>query len=127
MKDEIDLEDFQMTGWCALVKAVVIPEVTKGGILLTQETINMEKREHEIGRVIGLGIEAYADKSRFPFGPRCKLGDWVIFSKYEQQPIPLNKNLCYLLHDDRIITSIPEYVLEAIVPHLRNRSKQVDQ
>lgn len=128
MKDHVGVEDFPMTGYSVLLKTIDIPGVTKGGVHLLQSTINMEKIEHDIGLVLGMGIEAYTDKSRFPFGPRCKVGEWVIFSKYEQQRLPLYKNTCFLVNDDRIITSIPEYLLEAIVPHyLINISKSVNQ
>lgn len=126
MKDQIGVDDFPMKGFSVLLKAIVIPEVTRGGIILTQTTINMEKREHNIGLVLAVGEEAYEDKSRFPNGPRCKVGDWVFFSRYETQPIPLNEHLCYFLTDDRIITDFPESLLPAIVPELRNRADEAN-
>lgn len=121
MKDELGVDDFPMKSFSVLLKAIIIPEVTKGGIYLTETSRNTGKRDHNIGLVVAMGDEAYQDKSRFPNGPRCKVGDWVFYSKYEIQETPINEYLCYFLNDDRIITSFPEELLPAIVPELRNR------
>ena len=32
-----------------------------------------------IGLVVDMGEEAYSDKERFPGGPWCKQGDYVMF------------------------------------------------
>lgn len=127
MKDQLGVEDFDMTGYSILLKTIEIPEKTLGGIITTETYRNMERQEYEIGTVVAMGVEAFTDRARFPMGPRCKVGDWVVFARYEQQKIKVYDHHCYFLSDDRILTRIPESFLVAVVPHLRNNSQQSAQ
>ena len=63
----------------ALAKA---EEKTAGGVYLADETRDREHTAEICGMVIGLGPDAFDDKKRFPSGPSCKIGDWVIFRSY---------------------------------------------
>jgi len=121
MKDELGIDEFPIKGYDILLKAIIIPEITKGGIHLPDSMRNTEKRHYNIGHVMAIGDEAFEDKARFPKGPRCKVGDWVYYRKYERQEEFINDNLCFFLTDDRIITPFPPKLLPAIVPELRNR------
>ena len=72
----------QPTGWRILVLPYGGVKKTKGGILLsdkTQETIQMTT---VCAYVLKVGPQAYRDTWRFPSGPWCKKGDWVIFGRY---------------------------------------------
>lgn len=84
-----------------LLKAVVFPEKTKGGIIFTDYARDSNVR-YDIGLVIGAGPESYKDKERFPLGPRCKVGDWIDFSPFEKQSKKFNNIDCYIINDDRV-------------------------
>lgn len=86
----------------ALVKCIVIPEKSKFGIIKPDITIEEAKKEHNIGLVVGIGPEAFRDRHRFPFGPNCKVGMWINFSRYESAPIKINGFDCRLVMDDKI-------------------------
>ena len=90
-----------------LLKAITLPHKTKGGVLLTSQSRDFNT-VYDIGLVIGIGPESYRDPSRFPYGPRCKIGDWIDFAPMEKQKKPYNGYLCYVIHDDRVNYPVPD-------------------
>jgi len=54
-------------------------KTTKGGIVLADETRQRTQLATNVGYVLKVGGLSYADESKFPHGPWCKPGDWVIF------------------------------------------------
>jgi co-chaperonin GroES (HSP10) len=94
-----------MEGHLLLVKAIVLPNKTKSGIILPNIT-KENNTLYNFGLVIGIGPEAYKDEERFPLGPRCKVGDWISFTPFEKQKEQFNGYLCYFIADDRVNTPI---------------------
>ena len=66
------------TGWRILVLPFKMPERTKGGLFLGQDTLERQQIASTCGLVLSMGAHCY-DKDRYPEGPWCKKGDWVIF------------------------------------------------
>ena len=70
------------TGW----RLVVLPyrgmAKTKGGVLLTDKAVEEQQIASVCALVLEVGPDAYADKDKFPHGPWCKKGDWVIIARY---------------------------------------------
>lgn len=66
-------------GYKILIMLPDIEETYEGGIAKAGQTKHIEEVYSVVGRVIDLGPDAYADKTKFPTGPWCKLGDWVLF------------------------------------------------
>ena len=60
--------------------------------------------------------ELYYDKEKFPTGPWCKKGDWVIFARYAGSRLPIEGGEVRLLNDDEVLGTIqdPESVLHNI-------------
>jgi co-chaperonin GroES (HSP10) len=69
-------------GWRILVLPFKASEKTKGGILLTDKTMEDSQLTASVAMVLAVGDDAYADKEKFPNGPWCKQGDWVVFGRY---------------------------------------------
>ena len=69
-------------GFKVLVAMPQAEEKTEGGILKASQTIRDEEVSNICGYVLKLGPDAYNDKNRFPSGPWCKQGDWVVFRAY---------------------------------------------
>lgn len=90
-----------------LLKSLQIPEKSKCGIYKTDREIERCKKEYDVGLVIGIGEEAYREPNRFPFGPMCKVGDWVYFARFEQAPNKYNGYDCFTVMDDKINYPIP--------------------
>jgi co-chaperonin GroES (HSP10) len=60
-----------------------------------------------------VGNLAYADESKFPNGPWCKEGDWIIFGRYAGARIPIDGGEIRLLNDDEVLARVnsPEDIL----------------
>jgi chaperonin GroES len=103
------------TGWRILVLPYAGPKKTKGGVILTDtanETIQMTT---VCAYVLKVGELAYKDKEKFPEGPWCKEGEWVIFGRYAGSRFKIEGGEVRILNDDEIIARInnPEDILHA--------------
>lgn len=84
---------------------IAIPEVSKstsGGVLLPDERRSAEETASLIGYVLRVGSEAYADEKRFPSGPWCKQGDFIIFRSYSGTRFKVNGQEFRLINDDTV-------------------------
>ena len=57
-------------------------EKTEGGIIKATETLQNEEIGSIVGMVLELGPDCYKDQQRFPSGPSCKEGDWILMRSY---------------------------------------------
>jgi co-chaperonin GroES (HSP10) len=55
-----------------------------------------------IGLVVDMGDQAYKDKERFPEGPWCKQGDYVMFRANTGTRFKVGKEEYRLMNDDSI-------------------------
>jgi len=107
IKQEIGT-DIDVKGYRILLKAIDIPEITKGGIYLHHSYRNQERRGHNVGRVLKMGPMAYQPLEKFGGSPYCQIGDWVIYSSYERDEIYIDNHLCFFINDERIYAVIPD-------------------
>lgn len=59
----------------------MLPEADKeyeSGLLKADKTLQYEELLSPVLFVLKMGPDAYADKTRFPSGPSCKLGDFIV-------------------------------------------------
>jgi co-chaperonin GroES (HSP10) len=103
------------TGWRLLVLPYKRKEKTKGGIILTDQSLEESQIASSIGLVLKVGPDAYKDKERFPNGPWCKEKEWVIFGKYAGSRIRIEGGEVRLMNDDEILGVIddPEDFLQS--------------
>ena len=103
----------QPTGWRLLVLPFKMKEKTKGGIIMGQDTLEKQQVASQCGNVLAMGPDAYGDKQRFPDGPWCKVGDWVMFARYAGSRIKIEGGEVRLLNDDEVLATIknPEDIL----------------
>ena len=119
--DENNIQDVadqlpEPSGWRLLVLPFTPKEKTKGGILIAQESLEKLRIATNCGYVLRVGPLAYYDKEKFPTGPWCKQGDWVIFARYAGSRLPIEGGEVRLLNDDEVLGTInnPESVLHNI-------------
>ena len=93
------------TGWRMLILPLKMGEKTKGGLMLADETIERSQVASTCGLVLKQGPHCY-DKEKFPEGPWCKKGDWVIFARYAGSRILIDGGEVRLLNDDEILATI---------------------
>ena len=115
-KKEVTKESFKLpqpTGWRLLVLPFQMNEKTKGGLLLGQDTLERQQVASQCGNVLAMGPDCYRDTKRYPKGPWCKTGDWVMFARYAGSRIKIEGGEVRLLNDDEILATIknPEDIL----------------
>lgn len=89
-------------GYKVLVACPEMEETTEGGIIIASETRNKESTASIFGRVIEFGEDAYGDYDKFPSGPYCKPGDWVIFRSYSGTRFKVQGQEFRLINDDSV-------------------------
>ena len=104
------------TGWRILVLPHRGKGKTKGGVILSDKTVEETQIATNVGLVLSVGPDAYNDKERFPNGPWCKKKDWVIFARYAGSRLNIEGGELRILNDDEIlgITDDPESILSPI-------------
>lgn len=97
----------KVPGWGILIRPWAAPEKTAGGIIKPQEFVEDEDFLFTVGRVVVIGDLAYQgqDKGgapRFPTGPWCKVGDYVVHDKYVNTRFTYKGVKYLLLNDDQV-------------------------
>ena len=98
----------QPTGYRVLILPRGRDPVTKGGIQLAKETIDRDSVASVVGYVVALGPDAYKDQKKFPYGPWCKEGDWILFGRYAGARFGIEGGEMRLLNDDEILAVLPD-------------------
>lgn len=90
---------------------IAIPEIsdkTQGGVYIPDERRQGEETASIIGYVLKVGPEAYADPNRFPTGPWCKEGDFVIFRSYSGTRFKVKGKEFRLINDDTVEATVED-------------------
>ena len=100
-------------GYRILVRPYSGPKKTKGGILLTDNASETIQMTTVVGLVVAMGDLCYADKARFPNGPWCKEGQFIIYGRYAGSRFKTKYGEHRILNDGEIIATIakPEDIL----------------
>ena len=93
------------TGWRILVLPFKQKEKTKGGVILSDTTVEKSQVASTCGLVLDMGPHCY-DKERYPEGPWCKKGDWIIFARYAGSRIKIDGGEIRLLNDDEVLATV---------------------
>ena len=104
------------TGWRIVVMPFRPAAQTKGGLLLAKQAIEKQQIATVCGYVIEVGSLAYSDTEKFPGGPWCKKGDWVVFARYAGARINLDDGEIRILNDDEVLATIkdPEDIVHMV-------------
>ena len=96
------------TGWRILVLPYAIPNKTKGGVYMSDETIEKNRLATNVGYVVSVGPDAYKDQEKYPNGAWCKQGDWVMFGRYAGSRFRIVDGELRVLNDDEIIAVLDD-------------------
>ena len=102
-------------GWRILILPFEASKKSKGGIIYSDDAVERASIASTCGNVLAMGSQTY-DKEKFPEGPWCKKGDWVVFARYAGSRIKIQGGEVRLLNDDEILATIknPEDILHEI-------------
>ena len=101
-QEELDALIPKPVGYRILVALPNVEETFDGGIVKAAKTLRDEYILSTIGLVLDMGEQAYADKDRFPTGPWCKQGDYVMFRANTGTRFKVGKQEYRLMNDDSI-------------------------
>lgn len=82
-----------------------LPEVEdkyESGILKADTTVRVEEHSTVVLFVLKSGPQAYADMDKFPSGPWCKEGDFVITRAYAGTRFKIHGREFRLVNDDQV-------------------------
>ena len=89
-------------GYKLLIALPEIGEMTDGGIIRSEDSRHEESIATVVGWVMSVGPDAYANYARFPSGPYCQVGDWVIFRAFSGTRIKIHGKEFRLINDDTV-------------------------
>jgi co-chaperonin GroES (HSP10) len=96
------------TGYRLLIIPYSPPKTTKSGIIVTDKMQQAETVASTVGYVVKIGPDCYKDKSRYPEGPWCAEGDFILFGRYAGARIQRNNMEMRILNDDEVLANIDE-------------------
>jgi len=100
---ELELQLPKPVGYRVLVALPQPKETFDGSSILKTETAkNQDHIMSIIGLVVDMGDGAYADKDRFPDGPWCKEGDFVMFRMNSGTRFTIGGIEYRLMNDDSV-------------------------
>ena len=82
-----------------------VPDIDKefdGGLVKADVTINNEEAMTTVLFVVKLGPDCYRDVARFPNGPWCKEGDFVLIRPYTGSRLVIHGREFRIINDDSI-------------------------
>ena len=89
-------------GYKILIALPEPDEKTDGGIIKSSQTIYNEEVGSIVGFVLDMGPDAYANHGRFPTGPFCKKGDWIVMRSYSGTRFLVHGREFRLINDDTV-------------------------
>jgi len=92
----------------------VVPEAmeeyadSEVGLVKDAKTMHYEEVLTPVLFVVKMGPDAYADKSRFPNGPSCKVGDFVIVRPNSGTRLKIHGREFRVINDDLVEATVED-------------------
>lgn len=101
--EELELQLPKPVGYRLLIALPKIDDTFgETGIVKAEKTVYEEKLLTVVGLVLDMGEQAYKDPDRYPSGPWCKVGDYVLFRANTGTRFRVNGVEYRLMNDDSI-------------------------
>jgi co-chaperonin GroES (HSP10) len=89
-------------GYKLLIALPEVEEATEGGIIKSAQSQHEESIATVVGWVMSMGPDSYASYTRFPNGPYCQVGDFVIFRAFSGTRLKIHGKEFRLINDDTV-------------------------
>ena len=89
-------------GYRMLCAVPHVEEEFEGGLLKAEDTKRIEEQTTVVLFVIKMGDLCYKDESRFPTGPWCKEGDFVLTRPYSGTRLVIHGREFRIINDDTV-------------------------
>lgn len=84
---------------CALPE---IDDAYESGLIKAGQTVHFEELLSPVLFVVKMGPDSYADKARFPSGPSCKVGDFVLVRPNTGTRLKIHGREFRIINDDSV-------------------------
>ena len=89
-------------GYRILCAVPQVEEEYEGGLIKAEDTKKTEEQTTVVLFIVKMGDLCYADKDRFPTGPWCKEGDFVLTRPYSGTRVVIHGREFRVIHDDTV-------------------------
>jgi co-chaperonin GroES (HSP10) len=89
-------------GYHLLCMVPKVEDQYAGGILKSDAMVRAEEHSTLVLYVVEIGDTAYLDKTRFPTGPWCKKGDFVLTRAYSGTRLKIHSTEFRIINDDSV-------------------------
>jgi co-chaperonin GroES (HSP10) len=89
-------------GYKLLIALPTVEDTYESGLVKAENTKHAEQVLSMIGLVLDMGSQAYTDPDRYPDGPWCEIGDYVLFRTNTGTRFRFNGVEYRLMNDDSI-------------------------
>jgi co-chaperonin GroES (HSP10) len=89
-------------GYRLLCAVPAVEKTTTGGVIKADETLRNEELLATVLFVMKVGPDAYSDETRFPSGPWCKEGDFVVVRPHAGTRLRIHGHDFRILNDDSV-------------------------
>jgi co-chaperonin GroES (HSP10) len=96
------------TGWRMVLYPLKLKNKTSGGLHLTDDTVEQSQIATNVCKVLKMGPSCYKEKEKFPDGPWCKEGNWVLITRYAGSRIRIEGGELRIVNDDEILAVIDD-------------------
>ena len=101
--EEMEAQLPKPVGYRLLVALPQIEEtIGEMGIIKAKQTMREERILSTVGLVLDMGEQAYSDPTRFPNGPWCKVGDFVMVRNYTGTRFKIYGKEFRVINDDQV-------------------------
>lgn len=87
---------------CAIPEAESKYEDSEIGLIKADETMRNEETLTTVLFVVELGPDCYADKAKFPNGPWCQKGDFVLIRPHSGSRLVIHGREFRIINDDSV-------------------------
>jgi co-chaperonin GroES (HSP10) len=87
---------------CAIPEAESKYEDSEIGLIKADETMRNEETLTTVLFVVELGPDCYADKAKFPNGPWCQKGDFVLIRPHSGSRLVIHGKEFRIINDDSV-------------------------
>lgn len=92
-------------GYKLLIRPIAPPTKTsRGGIIIPEQTLEVQGFTRAVGRVLAMGEKAYDDKGE----PWCQVGDTVLYGRHVGMKFIYGGIYLLILNDDEISAVLPD-------------------
>jgi co-chaperonin GroES (HSP10) len=83
-------------------------EYSESGIIKSAQSMQYEEVLTPVLFVMALGPDAYADKERFPSGPSCKVGDFILIRPNSGSRLKIHGQEFRIINDDSVEATVDD-------------------